>query len=403
MKKFMIVAGEASGDLHGANLVKEYKALEPDAVFFGIGGSRMAKVGVDLAFDASEVSVVGLTEVLKHLGRISQVLGWMRSAIDEFRPDGVVLIDFPDFNFRIASEAHRLGVPVFYYISPQVWAWRRRRVKFLSRNVNKMAVIFPFEVSFYEKSGLKAEFVGHPLLDSPILKTLDREKARTDLDIGSNDKVVALLPGSRNSEVDHHLSILVHTVERMKKKNPRLRFIMPIANTLNIENIRKKWEGIEASRAHTAIEFLAGEAYPVLLAADVAAVSSGTATLEAALAGVPTVVIYRLNPVTYFFGRLLVNVPYVGLVNLVAGREVAPELIQNELTPKNLANNLEGLLEDKERKEKAISGLSIVRDRLGSAGASQRAAKILHGMVEKKNIEIGNTGWQQQKIQLEQN
>lgn len=380
MKRIMIVAGEASGDLHGASLVEAYQAIDPDARFFGVGGSRMAEAGVDIVFDSSQVAVVGLFEVVKHLPVIREVLSWVREALEVGKPDAVVLIDFPDFNFRVAAAARKAGVPVFYYISPQVWAWRRGRVKFLAKNVSQMAVIFPFEVPFYEAAGLPAEFVGHPLMDHDDTRQRPaREEARRRLGLDADLRVVALLPGSRNSELGHNLPTLAKAAGQIRAQITNTHFVIPVASTLRASDIEALWNTSGGGDAPLHItEEPAGVA---LAAADAAAVCSGTATLEAALAGVPSVVVYRLNPVTYFFGRMLVRVSHVGLVNLVAGRTVAPELIQKDFTPEAVTEEITRFLTDEARHREVVEGLAEVRERLGAAGASTRAAELLHDVV----------------------
>ena len=386
-RRVLIVAGEASGDLHASNLVRELRAREPDVEVFGVGGERMRAAGVDVGFDSKLGAVVGASEVLANLGVILRVLRWIQAALVEVKPDLVILVDFPDFNFRVARAAKKADVPVFYYISPQVWAWRRGRAKFLARTVEAMAVIFPFEAELYREWGLPAEFVGHPIMDGPLGTAPDKAAARAKLGIGEGGPVVALLPGSRNSEIRHHLELVLASAERIAEQVPDARFLMPAAPTLDGEALAERAAACRASVR--VVPHAQGESLDVLAAADAAVVKSGTSTVEAALAGVPFVIVYRLSGLTYAIGRLVVKVPYIGMANLIAGKRVAPELVQGAFTPENVAREVVALLRDPARRAEAVDGLAGVRARMGEGGASRRAAELASRVLAKRAVSAG--------------
>lgn len=383
VRRVLIVAGEASGDLHGANLVRAFRERHPDVTFFGVGGERMREAGVDLAFNSSLVAVVGASEVLANLGVILRVLRWLKAALTTVRPDLVVLIDFPDFNFRLARAAKKAGVPVFYYISPQIWAWRRGRAKFLAKTVEGIAVIFPFEAELYRAWGLPAEFVGHPLMDGPLGTAPDRAAARAKLGLSPEDRVVALLPGSRRSEIEHHLDRMLASAETIAAAVPTTVFTLPVAPTLD-----SAWLASRAGRRGIDLRLVPAEkagSYDVLAAADAAVVKSGTSTVEAALAGVPFVIVYRLSGLTYAVGRLVVKVPFIGMANLIAGKQVARELVQHDFTPENVAAEIVPFLTDPAKRDAAKAALAEVRARMGEGGASARAAAMAASILFRRS------------------
>ncbi len=376
-RRIMIVAGEASGDLHGANLVKALKEADPAVEVFGVGGHRMREAGVDVCFDSSLVAVVGGSEVIRHLDTILGVMRWLKEALHTLKPDLVILIDFPDFNFRIADAAKRARVPVFYYISPQIWAWRKGRAKFLARTVAGMAVIFPFEAELYRKWGLPAEYVGHPILDGRLGAVPSKAESRAALGIPGDRTVVALLPGSRRSEIAHHLDLVVESARRIAREVPDVEFLMPLAPTLDEKDLRARLGGAP-------IRLVTGDAIDVLAAADAAVVKSGTSTVEAALCGVPFVIVYRLSRFTFALGRLLIKVPFIGMANLIAGKRIAPELVQHDFTPEKVAREVVALLSDRTRREEAIAGCRLVREKMGGPGASRRAAEMALSVLARR-------------------
>lgn len=367
-KRVMIIAGEASGDAHASRLVSAMRSLEPGLVFYGIGGPLMEAAGVRVLYPSSRLSVVGLIEVAEHLGDISEAFFLVREVLSLARPDLLICVDFPDFNFLAAKAAKKKGIKVLYYISPQVWAWRTGRVKKIRSLVDHMAVILPFEKEFYEKSGVSVTFVGHPLLD---------QEDRIPVNAPSGGLLVALAPGSRRGEVLRHLPSMLEAAAIIKEKRPEARFAVPCAPGLEPSFIEAVIGDFSAGNASAPeIEVWPGGMEKVFREAAAAIMVSGTVTLEAALAGLPHIIIYRLSPVTYMLGRLLIKVPHIGLANLIAGKEVAGELIQNEASPAKMAQSILKIVESPESLEKAKAGLARVRGRLGGPGACEKTAKI---------------------------
>jgi lipid-A-disaccharide synthase len=365
-----MVAGEASGDLHGATLARALRTLAPDLRLAGMGGARMAAEGVHLLQRAERVTVVGGTEALGRLPALWRAFRALRAELRERRPGVLVLIDFPEFNMRLARLARRLGVPVVYFVAPQVWAWRRGRVRAMARDVSRVLAIFPFEVSVYEESGVPVEFIGHPLLD--VLPALDRDAARAGLASGA-ESLVGLLPGSRDAEVRRHLPVLLQATRRIVARRPRTRFALATAPGTPVPPV------MAAVRAEGApVQVVPGQAHRVMAAADLLLVASGTATLEAACYGTPMVVLYRLSALSHALARLLVRgVSHISLPNIIAGREVVPELIQGRATPDGVASAALGILGDEGARTVQRLGLLEVRTRLGEAGAGLRAARAV--------------------------
>jgi lipid-A-disaccharide synthase len=376
----LIVAGEASGDAHGARLVSEIHKIIPQAQFIGIGGEALAAQGVKLLARAEDLAVVGLTEVL---GRLPAVVGALREVgqvLKRRRPALTILIDFPDFNFLVARLAKWHRVPVMYYISPQVWAWRRHRVRTIARLVARMVVIFPFEENFYREEGVPVTFVGHPFMETlPILPP--RKKLLTDWGLDPARLTLALLPGSRGSEIERHLPTMLAAARLIRQAVPEVQFLLPLASTAPREVVEEMVEKFLVGRAGEAaavppLKIITGRAYAVLAAAHLAVVASGTVTVETALAGTPAIIIYRLAPLTYQVARRLIRVEHIGMANLLAGEGLYPELIQADLTPARLAREVLGWIREPRRLEFLRQGLARVVDRLGPPGASARAARV---------------------------
>ena len=369
----MIVAGEASGDLHGSRVVEALLRSDPALQVLAVGSERMRQAGAEMILDSSRLSVVGLTEVLGR-GRSLWNAYW---AINNFlKKSGLallILIDFPDFNLLLARTAKKVGVPVLYYISPQVWAWRSGRVNKIARYVNKMAVIFPFEVPLYQKTGMEVEFVGHPLLD--ILATAPRGRLPFNEEF-KGDPLIALLPGSREKEVQSLLPEMVHAADILTRAKPGAKFILPAAPTVDAEDLRKNIHSQSAT-----ITVVEGQTYAVIRAADLVIVASGTATLETAIMGKPMVIIYRVSPLSYWVGKAMVKVNWVGLVNIVAGKGVVPELLQGEAKGRQIADAALQILDDETYRRGMLEDLAVVREKLGTPGASQRVAKIALDMI----------------------
>ena len=376
-KDVMIVAGEASADLHGSNLVRAIKRLDPTIDFYGIGGKQMEEAGARILIPASDMAVVGLTEVFSKLPRIARARRTLKNLIKNNPPDLLIPIDYPGFNIHLAGQAKRYNVPVLYYISPQVWAWRTGRVKKIAKRVDRMAVILPFEEHFYRERGVDVDYVGHPLLDS-IPQDLDKDEITRKMDLENAYPVLGLLPGSRNEEIKNHLPVMIKAVEILSSQYPRLRGLLPIAPTISTEQVQSflKESSAEISLSQDSI-------YRTLTACDLALVASGTATVETAILGVPMILVYRASAITFWVGKRVIKVPFLGLVNLVAGEQVIPELIQKDLTPERLAREALGILEGGQKRENMIGKLGMVKERLGRGGASERTAKIAIEMLNR--------------------
>ncbi len=337
----------------------------------------MEAAGVKILFSASHMAVVGLTEVFSRLHRIGLAFLKLKHLLKTRRPDLLIPMDYPEFNIALAGRAKRYKVPVLYYISPQVWAWRRGRIKKIARRVDRMAVILPFEEEFYRKTSLNVEYVGHPLLDS-FSHNLNRSGTIKETGPRNNYPILGLLPGSRSEEIRKLLPIMLKAVEILSSRYGNLECVLPIAPTISpdlVESVLKQ--------SPLKIRISKGDVYEALTGCDLALVTSGTATLETAMKEVPMIVVYRASPITFWAAKMVVKVPFMGLVNLVAGEQVVPELIQDEVTPHRLAHEAIDILESRQKKENMIRKLRMVTNKLGKGGASQRTAKIALEMMTK--------------------
>ncbi len=375
----MIVAGEASGDHHAAAVVREILVREPEWSFEGIGGPELEAAGMEILHRAEEISVVGISEVLSHLPAIFRAMSSVKRRLRTRPPTALLLVDFPDFNLHLAKDAKRLGVPVLYYISPQVWAWRAGRVKVIRERIRKMLVLFPFEERFYSEYGVPVSFTGHPLAGT-AQEGPSRTACRSVLSLDPDDPVVALLPGSRLGEIERLLPPMLEAARRVLDVVPKARFVIPAAATLDPGAIE---QGVAQSAlsGHGA-DVVAGRYDEVLRAADAALVASGTATLDVALRGIPLVAVYRISRLTHIIAKRFVRTRFTSLVNLVAEREVIPELNQDEFTPENAARCLLEVLGEGESRTKMLEGLAEVRAKLGEAGAYRRAASEILAEIE---------------------
>lgn len=368
--KVMILAGEASGDHHGAQLLEAIKTQMPGASFFGMGGTALKKTGMETMVDAADMAVVGLLEVISHFPVIHRARQKLIAAMAQKKPDLLICIDYPDFNLNLARQAGKLGIPVFYFISPQVWAWRSGRVQTIRRLVQRMAVILPFEQEFYKKRGVDVEYVGHPLVDS-VKPDGDRNELRKRNSLTGT--VVGLLPGSRRKEIATMLPIMLDAAELLAEKYPETSFVLPLApgldpNILNENGLNHCTLPVTVTREENR--------YDVMAATDLVMAASGTVTLELALLDVPMVVSYKLSPLTYAIGRHLVKVKFASLVNLVADKEIVPELLHDRATAENIATAMTGIWPGSKGRQQMLAGLSLVRGRLGKPGACRRAAEL---------------------------
>ena len=375
----MIVAGEASGDLHGGNLVQEMHKIDPEIRFYGVGGRNLKEAGVELIADAADMAVVGLTEVVFKLAMILKVMAQLKASLKKDRPDLLILIDYPDFNLPLAKAAKKYGVKVFYYISPQVWAWRRGRIGKIKKIVDRMAVILPFEMDLYKDAGVDATFVGHPLLD--VVRTkYPRKEALRRFDLDEGVTTVGILPGSRQSEVTRLLPVMLGAAEIIKEKIKSVQFVLPLADTLDVAFVSQI-----IAEYPVAVRLISSEVYDVIGCTDIAMVASGTATLETALMETPMIIIYRVSVPSYYIGKMVIDVDHIGLVNIIAGKTVVPELIQFEATPEKIAAAVMDILATKERIESIKAELKEIRNMLGSHGAAERVARLAYDMLNHKH------------------
>jgi lipid-A-disaccharide synthase len=367
--EILIVAGEASADLHASRALEELRRLRPGLRAFGVGGPRLREAGLEALAPAEEISVMGLAEVLPRIPRILGILRAMGRAAAERRPKAALLVDLPDFNLRLAKKLKKLGVPVVYYVSPTIWAWRQGRARKIARVVDRMLCILPFEERFYEGTGVSARFVGHPLAERP--PPGPAETYRRALGLGASRTTVALVPGSRPSELKRIFPAMLAAADRIRAARPDAQFVVPIAPTLAREQLAPYLD------AHRTIEvkLVDGRTEEVVGASDAALVKSGTSTLEAALMLRPMVVVYKLSWLSYLVGRLLVRIAHFALVNILAGRGLVPELLQRDASPERMAAEIERLLGDRAAREAQLEGLRAVRASLGEPGAARRVAE----------------------------
>ena len=370
----MIVTGEASGDLHGAKLMGAITAQLPDTKFFGVGGKNMAAKGCEILIPGEELAVMGIVEIVGHLPVILNAFNKLkREFYGSNKPDALVLIDFPEFNLRLARQAKKAGIPVLYYVSPQVWAWRRGRVKKIAAVVDSLAAIFPFEPAFYDGQDILVKYVGHPLLDE-FEEAGNCQNLRPRLQIAQNKKVVGLFPGSRHNELRYMLDTLVESAQLIFDKEPESHFLVPVANTLSRADIQSRFP------TELPVSFIESDdatIYDIASSCDTILTVSGTVTLQIALVGTPMAIFYKVSPLTYSIGKRLINVDHAGLANIVAGARIVPEFIQDMATPQNLADEALRVLNDSRYASDMRSALENVHTKLGEPGCSARVAEML--------------------------
>ncbi|HET8666380.1 MAG TPA: lipid-A-disaccharide synthase [Terriglobales bacterium] len=372
---FLISAGEASGEAYGAQLLAAIRRTLPKAEFFGLGGQRMRNAGCHTIVDTRNVAVVGLAEVVSHLPKIYANFRRLLRAADEKRPTAAILIDFPDFNFRLARQLHRRGIPVFYFVSPQIWAWRQGRIKLVQKYVQKMLVIFPFEEQFYRERGVEVDYVGHPLADVPQ-PAISRDNFALDNGLNPKNQWIALMPGSRRKEVVMNLPEMLTSAKLLMNDSAMhledgYQFMIPVAPTLDEAWLRSLHQ--KSRDADVPVVFT-HDARATLAHARAAIVASGTATVEAALIGTPFVMVYRVSDLTWKLGRRLVKVPHFGMVNLIAGREVIPEVVQTDFTADTVVRQLRKILPDGPDRTSMLNALTEVRNKLHPFGGAEETA-----------------------------
>ncbi len=368
------MVGEASGDVHGAQLVEALHKKAAQVKIFGVAGEHLQRTNFETLFSVAQLTGMGLVELAGNLKNLWRAYRLLSDALKQRRPDLLILMDFPEFNLRLARLAKSLGVPVLYYISPQIWAWRQGRVKQIARWVDHMAVVFPFEVEFYARHGVKVTFVGHPLLET-VHASQSRAAVLAKLGLDQTMPVIALMPGSRRREVDFHLPVMHAAVLKLCQER-QVQFFCVRASTIDRAKI-----DTALANSNVRIPIVEVDRYDALHAADLVWTASGTATLETALLGRPMIVIYRMFRLTYWLARWLVRVDHVGMVNLLAGERLVPELIQDEVNPARLVAESKALLDDQVLRHSIIQKLARVRERLGVPGAAERVADIALGML----------------------
>ncbi|MDC1152376.1 lipid-A-disaccharide synthase [Nitrospinaceae bacterium] len=365
---FLIIAGEASGDLHGAKLVQALLDAYPKARFTGMGGGRMRDAGVNTLFGIERMGAVGFVEIFSDFGHYFGVYRALVKEIESLKYTAVILIDSPTLNLRLAKHSRKHSCPVYYFISPQVWAWRKGRIKDIRKFVHKIFVILPFEEKMYQEAGVDAEFLGHPFIDV-VHPTRTRGDSLEKFALDSHKKTVGLLPGSRMNEITSLLDEILLAAEKIKKEMGECQFLLPVADTIDPVLIQQK-----LGSNPLGIKILTGETYNVMNTCDALIIASGSATLEAGIIGCPMVIIYKLNPLTYWLALMLINTPYYGLVNIVAGERVVPELIQSKANAENIAVEILKLLKNPEYSLEVRARLSLVRKNLGRPGVMKAVA-----------------------------
>jgi lipid-A-disaccharide synthase len=372
----MILAGEASGDAHAAAFVEQLKLLQPDIRLSGMGSQQMQRAGVDVFFDSSIIAVVGLVEVLRHWGDIKKAMAIVKHRLEQTRPDLLVLVDYPEFNLKMARHARELGIKVLFYISPQVWAWRPKRIHKIGSLIDHMAVIFKFEQQYYEKAGIPVSFVGHPLVDKVKVDT-DRETLRAKLGIDAAARVIGLFPGSRHSEITRLLPLMLDTAKMMQQRDPELRFLLPVASTLDYDEISRQC-------ASTGIDIVVSreDVYEVISCCDAIASCSGTVTLEIGLLGVPMCIVYKMSGLSYSIMKRLITIPHIGLANIVADGPVVREFLQQQANPATISAELFELLDNADYRAEVQSGLERVRANLGAGDGARNMAQLVLSLIE---------------------
>ena len=372
-KSIMIIAGEASGDQHGAKLVRTIQAGCQGIHFFGIGGQAMREAGVQIMVESNSLAVVGITEVVSKAPQLIHGLGVAKNLLKDRQPDLLILIDFPDFNLHVAATAKKLGIPILYYICPQIWAWRPGRIKTIKERVDHAAVILPFEADFFSRHAVPVTFVGHPLLDGDVPMVDDGQS-----NWNNRSRIIGLLPGSRDREITRLLPILMRAVQRLSEKADDLKFLVSIAPSVNREVVEQIAEN---STAAARIEWVEGGVETIFEQSRLVVAASGTVTMEAAICGTPMIIIYKVSPMTGWLARMLAKVDHIGLVNLIAGKRIVPELVQRQVTAANIADMVMDMLENDAKLETMRKELLKVKTALGGPGATAKTAKIAIDMI----------------------
>ena len=375
--KIMMIAGEVSGDIHGAGLIHHLRQSYERIEFFGIGGSRMLSENLRPYYMLNSLQSNGLFELIHHLPRLFRTLRRMKLALETEKPDALILIDYPGFNLKLASFAKNMGIPVIFFNSPQIWAWRKNRINLIKRVVDKMIVLFPFEEKIYKQANVDVSWVGHPQLDK-ILNKSDCKVFMKQFGLKIDKPLFVIAPGSRPNEIRRHLPTLIKTLPHIMKVTGEIQCILPIEDSIDLKEVRSM---IETSTVP--IKLIKNKFIESIQACDVAIVASGTASLQTGIALKPFIIVYQVSPLTFKIARLLSHTKYIGMVNILAGKEIVPELIQNNFNINNVANKVIRILQDKDYRAKMISDLKITRKKLGTPGAYRRAARCIEDFLGK--------------------
>ncbi len=375
-KRIFIISGESSGEAHGAELALELLKIDPTLEIHGVGGAAMRRAGIKLIANIDDLAVVGFSEVIGRFAVIRRIFRMLVETLSLYRPNLLVLIDYPDFNLRLGKAAKAMGIDIAYYISPQVWAWRKGRITTLKAMVKKMLVILPFEEDLYKKAGIPVRYVGHPLVKR-VSQVQDSNSFMAQYKLRGDKTYVALLPGSRMSELDRMLELFLQSAHLIHQAEPAVEFLLPVASSIHIQPVE---QAIGASRLP--IKAIRGNSIPTLKLAKCAIVASGTATMEAALCETPMVVVYKVSATSYRIARWLVDVPFIAMPNLIAGRQVVAELIQDDAKPKAISSQILDLLQDQHAYKQKIEALRGIRSILGNSDASATAAREIHSLID---------------------
>lgn len=371
----MFSAGETSGEQHAANMFLELKKHLPRLRGIGMGGAKMRQAGIDVRIDSSAIGVIGLVEVLKHYGEIRRALADMKNLLRSEKPDLLVCVDYKEFNLKLAQFAKKQGIQVLFYVSPQVWAWRPGRVVTYGKAIDMMAVIFPFETQYYEAENIPVRYVGHPSVDK-VHPLRSKEEDMQLFGLDESRPVVGILPGSRMNEIKRMLPVMLDAVEQLSAKQPDLQFLLPQAGSIDDEVLNTY---LDASSAE--IKVIKGQPYDAIQCCDAVMTTSGTATLEIALLTVPMVIAYKLSPLTFWLGRILVKIPFIGLPNIIAGKAIVKELIQHDVSAATLAAEIERMLQDQHYRATMVRELQAVKEKLGEGGGSKNTAELALSML----------------------
>lgn len=377
----MFSAGEASGDTHGASVAKALREIYPSVEMFGMGGNLMDEAGVRIVYDIKNLGVIGLVEIVKSLPKFFKLRTYLKRIMMKERPDVLVCIDYPGFNMKLAEVAHQLGIPVLYYIAPTIWAWHSSRGKTIKKYVTKVASIFPFEAEAYSKYNCDVEFVGHPLVDI-VHPTMSVDESMTYFNARAEAKRVLLMPGSRKQEVLSLLDVMLESGEKLLQSHEDVQFFLPRAHTIDQSEletfIKERRVSVTITEDHT---------YDLMQICDGCLAASGTATLETAMMELPTILLYKVSPITYGIGKMVVNLSHVGLPNIIAGKEVIPELLQSDVSADNIVEHMLPLLDDLKENEHMRQELRTVRDKLGEPGAVKRVAELIYSLGKENSNE----------------